>query len=112
VIHAYYALFLECRDALARWGRSSPRESHRQVRLTFQYAADQDLKWIADALEVLSKHRTYASYDMVPRTVFLSDADTSSLLRQAADALVLLDAIDADPARRAAAIASLPPPPP
>jgi hypothetical protein len=49
---------------------------------------------------------------MAPRTVFASDVEANKLIRQAADALALLDAIDADPARRAAAVASLPPPPP
>jgi hypothetical protein len=34
VVQAYYALLLECREALQRWGRPAPRQSvHSYVRL-------------------------------------------------------------------------------
>ena len=111
VIHAYYAVFLEGRDALVRWTRPlSPRDAHRQVRLTFAYASDGDVQKIGDALDFLSPARAHASYYMNPRNVFLNDGRARGLVQRATDALAVLDAVDADPARRAAAIAALPPP--
>lgn len=45
-IHAYYALFLECRDILQSWGRTCPKgtNAHAFVRLQFTYAGDTDVK--------------------------------------------------------------------
>jgi hypothetical protein len=112
VIHAYYALFLECRDALARWGQPAPprQNVHSFVRLRFAYAKDPDLKQIARALEALGKDRNLASYDLQALPQFASNVEPQRAAQNAADALALLDAIDADPGRRAAAIGSLPPP--
>ena len=68
VIHAYYALLFECRDAMARWGLppAPGQQVHAQVRLRLVYASDADLKRICDALEVLNKHRNAASCDLAP----------------------------------------------
>jgi hypothetical protein len=41
--------------------------------------------------------------------MFASPKDANEAIQKAVDALVLLDAIEADPKRRAAAIAALPP---
>jgi hypothetical protein len=114
VVHAYYALFLECRDALTRWGVAfQPRLNvHAAVRLRFAYATDADLKQIGGALDKLVKRRNDASYDLSPSTsatFFTSAAKTQDAIQTAADALALLDALGADPTRRAAAIASFPP---
>ena len=110
-VHAYYALLLECRDALLRWGSSIPRGAgiHAHVRLRFTYATDPDLKRIGQALDELVKLRNVASYQLAPSAHFASPARAQRAIQEATNALALLDQIDTDPARRAAAIASLPP---
>jgi hypothetical protein len=112
VIHAYYALFLECRDALTRWHQPAPPRQtvHSYVRLRFTRAGDPDLKAIGDALDTLVAERNKASYDLSPVPAFASVAVARAMTQEAGDGLALLDAIDADPTRRTAAIASLPPP--
>jgi hypothetical protein len=111
VVHAYYALLLESREILDRWGFPLPphQSVHHFVRLKFVYAKEPDLKQVGYALEFLANLRTRASYDLKPSPAFASDAKARKAVQDAADALALLDAIEADPARRAAAIASLPP---
>jgi hypothetical protein len=111
IIHAYYALMLECREAMTRWGlpRLSRQQVHAQVRLRLQYATDQDLKDIGSALENLGIHRNLASYDVRALPLFASAAVARKDEQQATAALALLDAIDADPARRMAAAGSIRP---
>jgi hypothetical protein len=110
-IHAYFALLLECRDALVRWGRPPPPHQtiHGDVRLCFRRATCPDLRVVADALDRLVRSRNRANYDLRPHADFASSAPARSLIQLASDAIDLLDAIETDPARRAAAIASLPP---
>jgi hypothetical protein len=110
-VHAYYALMLECRDALARWGSPAPprQNVHGFVRLRFTYASDPDLQHIASQLDRLVKLRNAASYDLRPLAEFGTPAEANLAVQRAETALALLDAIEADPARLAAAIASLPP---
>jgi hypothetical protein len=111
VIHAYYALFLECRDALTRWGIPLPprQNAHSAVRLRFLYAADVDLKSISDSLDTWVQRRNRASYDLGALLDFASDALARRALQEVTDTLALLDAIESDPARRASAIAAFPP---
>jgi hypothetical protein len=111
VIHAYYGLFLECRDALVRWGFSIPRQQsvHSYVRFRFLHATDADLKRIGNSLDPLFRDRSKASYDLIATAGFTSDALANQSIQKAENALALLDQIDADPARRAAAIAAIPP---
>jgi hypothetical protein len=111
VIHSYYALLLECRDLMSRWGlqRLSRQQVHAQVRLRLVYSTDADLKAIGFTLERMSQNRNLASYDLTDLPLFATATVAQDHVKSAADAIALLDAIDADPARRAAAIASIKP---
>jgi hypothetical protein len=106
---AYYALMLEGREALIRWGFSPPpgEGAHRFVRLRFTFPADADLKKIGDALDRLGRLRNKADYDLSSLPAFSSDAAAQDAIRRAGDALAVLDAIEADPARLAAAVAAI-----
>jgi hypothetical protein len=111
VIHAYYALFLECRDVLVRWRIAIlPRANvHSAVRLRIVYSADADVNSIGYTLDTWSQRRNRASYDLRASRDFASDAVAQRALVEITGALALLDALDAAPARRAAAIAAFPP---
>jgi hypothetical protein len=108
---AYYALMLEGRDALIGWGFSPPggQAVHAWIRLRFTYAADKDLKQIGDALDLLVQVRNHADYKLAPSTAFASPSRAQDAIRVATKALALLDAVQADAARRAAAVATIPP---
>lgn len=108
---AYYALFLECREALHRWGVASLSRfgAHGEVRRRYRFASNPDLKRIADALEELAQVRNRASYDLSPLLEFASPTRATRVVRTAENTIALLDAIEADPVRRTAAIAALPP---
>jgi hypothetical protein len=110
-IHAYYALLLECRDVMTRWGLPTVarQQVHAQVRLRLVYASDGDLKAIGHGLERLGMDRNAASYDLRPLPLFASAMAAHKAVRMATDALTLLDAIDTDPTRRAAAVAAIKP---
>jgi hypothetical protein len=111
VIHAYYALLLECRDAMARWGlpRLARQQVHAQIRLRLIFATNSDLKEIGQKLEKLGLDRNSASYDLRALPLFGSAVAAQDAVKKATDALALLDAIDTDPARRATAVASIRP---
>lgn len=111
VIHAYYALMLECRDALARWGVSIPPQQnvHSAVRLRFLFASDADLKKIGSALDDWVWHRNHANYNLAALGRFATDALALRAIKEVIVALDLLDAIEGNPVRRATAIASFPP---
>jgi hypothetical protein len=111
VIHAYYALILECRDALTRWGISiSPRQNvHSAVRLRFLYASDPELKQIGSALDDWGRHRNEASYNLAPLRKFTTNSLAQRSIVEVTAVLDLLDAIESDSIRRAAAVASFPP---
>jgi hypothetical protein len=106
---AYYGLMLECREALARWGfKLPPRDQvHAFVRLRFTYPADQDLKKIGLQLDMLGHLRNKADYDLSPVPAFATDKRARRAVQDVSDALALLDAIDSDPGRQAAAIAAI-----
>src|SRR5438552_18145474 len=108
-VHAYYALFLESREALARWGLAPPsvHTVHHHVRNKLTFAGDKDLKSIGISLDHLSQRRSWASYQLNPHVRHGSEAAARQSIQQAADALTLLDNLEADPVHRAAAIASI-----
>jgi hypothetical protein len=108
---AYYALFHECLSALRRWGFAVPRRdnAHALVRLRFAYATDPDLKAIGDALDDLVKLRNQADYRLEFPGSFRAPGATKQAIDDARAAIALLDQIDGDPRRRAAAIASIRP---
>ncbi len=105
----YYALMLECRDALRRWGMSPPSGQgvHSFVRLRFIYAAEPDLKKIGSTLEQLLKLRTNADYQLAASASFVSASMTQAALSDVADALALLGALEADPVRCSAVAAAI-----
>jgi hypothetical protein len=110
-VHAYYALFLECREALFLWWFSKPPRDnvHAWVRIRFAFAAEPDLKKIGEALDDLVQHRNHASYDLRPAAWFASLPAAQDAILKATNTLALLDGIESDPGRRAAAIATIPP---
>jgi hypothetical protein len=110
-VHAYYGLILECREALRRWGVVIPhgQSMHSFVRIRFLRARDADLNRIADELDWLVRRRNSASYELNPAPWFTNDREAREALNRAPAALALLNAIEADPTRRANAVASLPP---
>jgi hypothetical protein len=102
---------LECREALSRWGFPLPPRQgvHVWVRLRFLYAPDKDLHAIGVALDRLCQRRNRADYNLATAVQFSTGGAAGRWVQAAADALALLDQIDGDPARRAAAVASIQP---
>jgi hypothetical protein len=106
---AYYALLHEGRVALDRWGFPlPPRENiHSFVRLRFTFPAHPDLGQVGLGLDDLSQLRNQADYHLASPGRFASGARAAQAIVRAQAAIDLLDQIDADPARRAAAIAAI-----
>ncbi len=111
IIHSYYAPLLECREAMDRLGFPplSRQQVHAQIRLRLVYATDRDTKRIGMALERLGQDRNLANYDLRDLQMFGTDRDARDAIQAASDFIALLEAIDADPVRRAAAMASIKP---
>lgn len=106
---AYYALMLECRDALARWGFTPLPQGnvHHFVRTRFSGPADPSLNLISRRLAVLAKVRNLADYDLGSLPEFSSSSVADDLVREAEYGLLLLDHIESDPALLAAAVAAI-----
>ena len=104
---AYYALMLEARDLLDRWGITSPPRDklHQFVRLKLLYSSDVGLKRVGTMLERLGKLRNEADHELTDgRHRFDSADSTRNLAQLAADAIADLDG---DQVRRDAAIKSM-----
>ena len=108
---AYHALLHEVLGALGRWGFALPPRDkvHTFARLKFVYATDPDLKRIGLTLESLGRLRNVADYQLGTSGSFVSSRSSASALNDAESAIALLDAIEADPARRAGAVRTIPP---
>ena len=108
---SYYALLHEVLGTLQRWGFSLPPRDkvHTFARLKLVYATDPDLKRIGLTLEALGRLRNAADYQLLTSGPFLSARIATSALADSEAAILLVDAIEADPARRQAAVGSVPP---
>lgn len=106
---AYYALMLECRETLSRWGFPAPPHgsAHHFVKSRFNAPADVNLNLIGNRLDVLSSLRNKADYELTSAPPFSSGADAANAVREAEYGLLLLEHIDSDPARQAAAVAAI-----
>jgi uncharacterized protein (UPF0332 family) len=88
---AYYALFLESRDVLRKWGYS-PRgreELHSYVRLRYVYCSDSDFKRVGRRLEELVQLRNEADYQIDRPGSFATPKDTRQAIVNAEDAIRL-----------------------
>ena len=108
---AYDAAFQEARAALERWGVAiSRRESiHSAVRLRFTYAGDLEARRIGDRLEDLAKLRNEADYKLASPGSFRDATDAEAAIDKAEALITLIDAIEAQSARRAEVIESFQP---
>ena len=106
---AYYALVHEGADGLLRWGFPKPpgEQIHRFVRLRFDSTPHADLFPVGAILGQLGRRRNEADYQLTHPGVFANDVVTAKAIRDAADAIAHLDAIEADSARLAAALTAL-----
>jgi hypothetical protein len=94
-----------------RWGLPplTRLQVHAQVRFRLLYSSENDLQQIGQALEELGRHRNQANYDLSDDLMFAVPHFAQADVQAAEAALALLDAIEADPARRTAAVASIRP---
>jgi hypothetical protein len=108
---AYYGLLHEVLGTLQRWGFSPPPRDkvHTFARLKLVYATDGDLKRIGLTLEALGRLRNAADYQLSLPGPFVSARSAISALADAEAAVALIDALDADPLRRASAVGTIPP---
>ena len=106
---ACYAIMLEARAALLRWGFTIPRRDqlHAFVRQRFAYPALRELRGIGRVLEDLNRLRNQADYDITGPGPFADTKAARKAIKESGDALAALDAIESDPAVRAAAVAAI-----
>ncbi|MGA9925627.1 MAG: hypothetical protein WBQ29_19695 [Isosphaeraceae bacterium] len=82
---------------------------HTFARLKLVYATDIDLKRIGLTLKALGRLRNAADYQLAQSSPFPSARIAVSAMTDSEAAVALLDALDANPARRATAMGSIPP---
>jgi hypothetical protein len=106
---SYYALLHEGLAALQRWGFVMPPRDpvHSFVRLRFVFAQDRDLKVVGYALEELVRLRNQADYRLEKPGPFADAIPTQQAIGTAQNSIDILDQIEVDSNRRAAAIAAI-----
>lgn len=106
---AYYALFIEARDALMRWGLAPQTQFqvHVRVRELFDRTRVSDLSFIGDKLRELHILRNRADYENDQGSPFDSFFVIEEAIHDAESAIQLLLQIDGESARRDAAIAAI-----
>src|SRR5690348_5967381 len=106
---AYYALMLVLRDAMTGWGLSKPTQNqvHQLVLRRMYVSTDPDMKQIGIWLDELRQARARADYEMSALAEHATDSGARWAIRQAAAALALFDAIEADAPRRSAIAAAI-----
>jgi hypothetical protein len=106
---AYYAVLNEARVALERWGFSAPAgaDIDDYILSRFDRVLNMDILRVADALDQLGEHREVADYSLSTPGVFADEKGVNHLLQRAEIGIDLLDQIEADPARRAKAVADI-----
>jgi hypothetical protein len=105
----YCAMLNEARDALERWGFVVPGQAdvHNFVFPRFYSAANSDLIRVGDVLKRVKEYRDLADDSRSPPTVFADNNEVNKWLTLVEFDIALLDQIEADPARRAQAIADV-----
>src|SRR5262249_50101035 len=108
-VSAYYALMLEGRDALERWGFTTPPRAgvHAFVRLTFAYATDPMLKDIGQALDELVRLRNQAHYQIHLVGSFANNQTVLKAIDRARKSIAVLNQIAGDPTQQTSAIAAI-----
>lgn len=106
---AYYALLQEALAALEQWGFPRPPHTqiHAYVRQRFSFPQDFDVKKIGYAIEELGLLRNHAHYQLNRPGKFATSTEAARTITKAEERIDLLDEVDGDPARRAAAISSI-----
>jgi hypothetical protein len=106
---AYYAALNETRAALARWGFSVPPgvDVEEFVNTRFYLAMDMDAVRVSDVLVRLQRNREIADYSLTEAVSFADESMVRDLLLLAEIGIDLLDQIEADPVRRAKAVAAI-----
>jgi hypothetical protein len=105
----YLSVLHEGRAALERWGFPLPpgADLHAFVDSRFGCAPHLDLLRVQDALDRGKSLREEAEQALASPGRFATDGPVSSFFSLAEQTVLLLDAIEGDPARRAAAIAAI-----
>ena len=109
---SYYALMLEARELLGRWGLSRPPRDkvHNFVQLKLLYSADPGLRQVGLTLERPGKLRIDADYrSSDPDRRFTRRGTIERAVEAAGRAIAVLDEVEGDQTRRAAAIESVQP---
>jgi hypothetical protein len=106
---ADYALLHEAQAAFERWGFPlPPHESiHNFVRRHLGFPANPDLRNASRVFDRLTTWRNEADYQRSVLGRFGSAVAAVAAVQDAQDTIALLDAIEADAARRAAAVTAL-----